>query len=148
MRRYEPGDGPAVENLYRRALREAGTDPNDVPNNGDLRAIGQIYLDSGGEFLVAESDEEIVACGGLLRDGSTAELKRIAVDPGHQREGHGTAIVDGLERAARERGCARIGLTTASRQTSATDFYPDRGYERLGTEQVNGYELIDFGKRL
>ncbi|WP_136687665.1 GNAT family N-acetyltransferase [Halorhabdus amylolytica] len=148
VRRYRPGDEPAVENLYRRALQEAGTDPDDVPGNQDLRWIEETYLRSDGEFLIAESDGQIVACGGLLVDGATAELLRIAVDPDHQREGFGTAIVEGLERAARERDCDRIVLTTASRQASATTFYPERGYERLGTERVNGYHLIEFGKRL
>jgi len=148
VRRYRPGDGPAVEDLHRRALREAGTDPEDVPGNRDLQWIEETYLQSSGEFLVVESGGRIVACGGLLLDGGTAELMRIAVDPDHQREGYGTAILEGLERTARDRGCDRIVLTTASRQTSATEFYPDRGYERLARRRVDDYELIEFGKQL
>jgi len=79
VRRFQPGDGPAIERLYRRALQTAGTDPDDVPGNGDLRLIGQTYLDTGGEFLIADGEDGIVACGGLLRDGPIAELIRITL---------------------------------------------------------------------
>ncbi|WEL16825.1 Acetyltransferase (GNAT) family [Halorhabdus sp. SVX81] len=148
VRRFQPGDGPDVRRVHRAALRAAGTDPDDVPGNQDLRWIEETYLRSGGEFLVAERDGRVVACGGLLVEGETAELMRIAVDPAHQRAGYGTAILDGLEATAAERGCARIVLTTADRQAAAKQFYPDRGYERRDERRVNGYELIEFEKSL
>lgn len=148
VRRFQPGDGPAIREVHRRALSAAGTDPADVPGNQDLQWIERAYLDAGGEFLVAERDGEIVACGGLHVEGRVAELSRIAVDPDHHREGFGTAILEGLEDVARERGCDRIVLTTAGRQRAATEFYPEHGYERCGTSQQFGYDLIDFEKRL
>ncbi|MFB6128750.1 MAG: GNAT family N-acetyltransferase [Halorhabdus sp.] len=148
VRRFQPGDGPDVRRVHRAALRDAGTDPVDVPGNQDLRWIEEAYLRSDGEFLVAERDGRIVACGGLLVDGEMAELVRIAVDPAHQRAGHGTAILDELEATAGERGCERITLTTARRQQAATRFYPGRGYELVGTRPVNGYTLLDYEKSL
>ncbi|WEL20700.1 GNAT family N-acetyltransferase [Halorhabdus sp. BNX81] len=147
VRRFRPGDGPDVQRVHREALRAAGTDPEDVPGNQDLRWIAETYLRSG-EFLVVERDGRVVACGGLLVEGGTAELMRIAVDPAHQRSGYGTAILDGLEAAAAERGCDRVVLTTAARQAAATQFYADRGYERRDTRQVESYELIVFEKFL
>ncbi|MFB6200887.1 MAG: GNAT family N-acetyltransferase [Halorhabdus sp.] len=146
VRRFQSGDGPDVRHVHRAALRAAGTDPDDVPGNQDLRWIEETYLRSGGEFLVVERDDRIVACGGLLIDGETAELMRIAVDPDYQRAGYGTAILDGLEAAAVERSCDRIVLTTADRQAAARQFYADRDYEQRDTRRVNGYELIDFEK--
>ncbi|MFW5956324.1 MAG: GNAT family N-acetyltransferase [Halorhabdus sp.] len=148
IRRYRAGDADAVGRVHRRALQDAGTDPADVPGNQDLRWIEETFLRSGGEFLVAEQDGRIVACGGLLIDGRTAELMRIAVDPDAQREGFGSAILAGLEAAASDRGCDRVVLTTAGRQVAATQFYHDHGYERRELRQVNGYELIDFEKSL
>lgn len=148
VRRFRAGDGPDVRRVHRRALADAGTDPEDVPGNRDLRWIEEAYLRSGGEFLVAESDGRIVACGGLLVDGETAELMRIAVDPDAQRTGHGTAILDGLETAARQRGCDRVVLTTADRQAAAKQFYADRGYEQVGMRRGGGYTLLEFVKTL
>lgn len=148
VRRFRPGDGPDVQRVHRAALRGEGTDPDDVPGNQDLRWIEETYLRSGGEFLVVERDGRIVACGGLLVEGETAELMRIAVDPAHQRAGYGTAILDELEATAAERGCDRVVLTTADRQAAAKQFYVDRGYERRERRRVAGYELIAFEKSL
>ena len=148
IRQYRPGDGPAVRRIHRTALSSAGTDPEDVPGNRDLHWIEETYLRGDGEFLVADVDGRVVACGGLLVDGPTAELMRIAVDPQYQRQGHGTAILGGLEAAAIDRKCDRIVLTTASRQVAATQFYPSHGYERQQSRRINGYELIEFEKSL
>jgi ribosomal protein S18 acetylase RimI-like enzyme len=52
LRRYDPRDGDAVRHLHRIALRDAGTDPADVPGTADLRRIGAIYLDGDGDFVV------------------------------------------------------------------------------------------------
>lgn len=148
VRRFQPGDGPAVRRLHRTALRAAGTDPAHVPGNDDLNFVGETDLNTGGEFLVAERDGRIVACGGLLVAGSSAELKRIAVAPVRQRDGLGTDIVTGLETAARARDCDRILVRTAARQSGATQFYPELGYERVGSHREAGYDLIDFENQL
>lgn len=154
LRRYRPGDADAVRRLHERALREAGTDPGDVPGTRDLRWIEAAYVDPGGEFLVVEldgTDESgggVVAMGGLVVDGAVGELFRVAVHPDHQREGYGSAVMQGLEDAARESGVERLVLTTAARQQAATAFYPARGYTRTGRERHGDYQLLRFEKRL
>jgi GNAT superfamily N-acetyltransferase len=157
VREYADGDGPAVRRLHRRALRAAGTDPDDVPGTDDLDDVESAYFDPGGAFLVAEVDGEVVAMGGLAAEAHTdyatladgeGELLRIAVDPDHQREGYGDAIVGGLEDAARDRGLDRLVLWTARRQRAATEFYPARGYEQVDTRTEGEYDLLKFAKRL
>lgn len=153
LRRYEPRDREAVWTLHRTALREAGSNPEDVPDNDDIRDIEGNYLDAGGEFLVVESGDAVVAMGGLTVEGEAipagaGELLRIAVDPDHQREGYGDRIVAGLERAARERGLDRVFLWTAQRQRSAVRFYRARGYEGTDHRTEGAYELIRFEKAL
>jgi ribosomal protein S18 acetylase RimI-like enzyme len=167
LRRYEPRDREAVWTLHRTALREAGSNPEDVPDNDDIRDIEANYLDAGGEFLVVEvgegdgsgedaggdSDREVVAMGGLAVEGvdipaDAGELLRIAVDPDHQREGYGDRVVAGLEEAARERGLDRVSLWTAQRQRSAVRFYRSRGYEGADHRTEGEYELIRFEKAL
>jgi ribosomal protein S18 acetylase RimI-like enzyme len=153
LRRAEPADGPELRRLYRAAMRAEGTDPADVPDTDDLADVGAAYVDPGGEFLVVESEGHIVAMGGLAVDGEDladgeGELFRIGVDTDHQRRGYGSAILAGLEDAARERGLDRIVLTTARRQAAATEFYPAHGYERVGRERQGEYRLVRFAKSL
>jgi len=147
VRRYEPGDEAAVKGVFERAMRAAGTDPADVPGSRDLGWIEAAYIETGGEFLVVEVDGDVVAAGGLVVD-DVAELFRIAVDPVHQREGHGSRLLAALEAAARERDADRVVLTTASRQASAVAFYPKHGYEQTGTDHEGEYRLRHFAKRL
>jgi GNAT superfamily N-acetyltransferase len=148
VRRYEPGDERAVQDVFERAMREAGTDPADVPGTRDLGWIEAAYIDPGGEFLVVEVDGEVVATGGLVVDRDVAELFRVAVDPDHQREGHGSRLLGALEDAARDRGVERVVLTTARRQSSAVAFYPQYGYELTGEDRHGEYRLRHYAKRL
>lgn len=156
LRRYRPGDGPAVRAVHERALRDAGTDPADVPGNDDLRRVESAYLGAGGEFLVVDlgisEERRVVATGGYRPadgDGAprTVELFRMAVLPDHQGEGHGARVLAGLERRARESGFERVVLTTAARQGSA-GFYAAHGYRKTGRKSYGEYELIEFEKRL
>jgi GNAT superfamily N-acetyltransferase len=158
IRRYQPGDGPAVRTIHERALREAGTDPDDVPGNDDLLRVECAYLDSGGEFLVVDlgtsGDSEVVAAGGYKpapaegeRGTEVVELFRMAVAPEHQGEGHGSRLLSALERHARMDGVERAVLSTAVRQGSA-GFYAARGYRETGRERHGEYELVRFEKRL
>jgi GNAT superfamily N-acetyltransferase len=156
LRRYRPGDGPGVRAVHERALRDAGTDPADVPGNDDLRRVESAYLDVGGEFLVVDrgtpGEPEVIATGGYRpvdadRGPRTVELFRMAVVPEHQGEGHGARVLSGLERRAREHGADRVVLSTAARQDSA-GFYAAHGYRETGRERYGEYELVGFEKRL
>ncbi|QSG14245.1 GNAT family N-acetyltransferase [Halapricum desulfuricans] len=148
IRRFEPGDTDAVLALNERAMAAEGTDPEDVPGIDDLRRIESEYLDSGGEFLVADLGGDIVGMGGLTIDGETAEVFRMRVDPDYQRSGLGSALLDRLERAARERGATRLLAETARRQQAATEFYPAHGFEEQGRRSFGEYELIQFERLL
>jgi ribosomal protein S18 acetylase RimI-like enzyme len=56
FRRYDPRDADAVAELDGWAMREAGTDPADIPGHGDIEQVGSAYLDAGGAFLVGVLD--------------------------------------------------------------------------------------------
>ena len=148
IRRFEPDDSDAVLALNERAMAAEGTDPEDVPGIDDLRRIESEYLDSEGEFLVADCDGEIVGMGGLTIDGETAEVFRMRVDPAYQHRGIGSALLDRLEQAARDRGGTRLLAETARRQRAATEFYPSHGFEEQDRRSFGEYELIQFEKLL
>lgn len=144
-------DADALVSLHERALRDAGTDPGDVPEREDLRDVEGEYLAAGGEFLVVEEEGEIVAMGGFQpRDDGTIELFRIAVAPERQRAGLGDRVVGALEARGREAGFDRVRLETVVEQEAAANFYPARGYEETarGPSASGRYTLLTFEKSL
>jgi GNAT superfamily N-acetyltransferase len=102
IRRYEPRDKNAVWRVHERAFW--ATLPRFFPAVGrDLRDVPGAYLD-GGEFLVGEVADEIVAIGGFRPvNERTVELKRLRVRPDCWRRGYGRTLVAVLEDQARER---------------------------------------------
>lgn len=164
IRRYRPRDADAVRWLNDAVLRDAGTDPADIPHPDDIEDVQSAYIDTGGEFLVATtepsdtasgetassgSDERVIGMGGLRVDGAEGELFRMRVAIGSQREGVGTRLLAALEGAARRRGVERLSAWTAQRQAAAVSFYPAHGYEHVKTTTRDpDYTLVHFRKRL
>ena len=153
IRRYQSGEEDSLVALHERAMRQFGVEPSDVPDIDDLREVQTAYIDSGGEFLVAVDQGEIVGMGGLKVEQREAgpprgELFRMRVDPDSQREGIGAALLEQLETAARERGVERLHAETSDRQTAAKAFYPKHGFEAVGQRTVGEYVIHHYEKLL
>lgn len=176
LRRYDARDADPVRDLHEWAMRDAGTDPTDIPGTDDLQRIEAAYLDSGGDFLVGvlatddgvetagerpyprTFDGPLVAMGGLLpserghADERTvpgaAELHRMRVAPPLQGRGYGRQVLDALETRAAELGFETLLATTAARQTAATRFYPAAGYAEVDRSAMGEYELVHFEREL
>jgi len=174
FRRYDPRDAAAVVRLHEWAMREAGTDPGDIPGSGDVRDVQASYLDAGGEFLVgtveADADTEglaavpgtfdgrVVAVGGFLPNEAghadertvpgAAELHRMRVAPPCQGRGYGRALLDALERRAETAGYERLLATTARRQQRAVALYERAGYAVADESAHGDYDLVHFEKEL
>lgn len=148
VRRYRPADRDRVFELHETAMRDVGAYVEGAPEP-DLEDVEDAYLERGGEFLVGTVDEEIVAMGAVrpptwyiteLVDcrAGTGELKRMRVDPAHQRRGYGQAILDALLERARDLGYTELVLDTTPGQTGARDFFEANGFRQIGREQIEG----------
>lgn len=148
-RPVQPGDAGRVRSVYERAMRDAGAFLPGA-DHSDLDAPARAYAD--GTFRVGELAAEVVATGGirpLESDGSTMEMKRLAVLPAHQGQGYGSAVVRGLETAAFDAGAERLVLETGAEQHAAQALYESLGYERLERTTYAGGEIVGirYGKR-
>jgi len=155
---YRPEYSDAVLALHEAAMRAEGAYVEGVPDP-DLQDVSDSYGD--GEFLLGLRDGDLVAMGAFRPatgyitemidvEDRTAELKRMRVDPAHQREGYGQAIYDDLEQRARDRGFDEIVLDTMPVLDGAVAFYRRNGFEQVGRETVEAggesFELLLYRK--
>jgi ribosomal protein S18 acetylase RimI-like enzyme len=149
LRRYRPDDETRVWELHTIALAAIGALAPPGPHDADLQAIGAVYLETGGEFLIGELAGEPVAMGAIrpLGDGR-GELKRMRVHPAHQGRGFGRAMLGALEARAGELGFDTLVLDTAVRQTAAIALYRQNGYTLVAEREGLGMAALHFEKRL
>jgi GNAT superfamily N-acetyltransferase len=149
VRRYEPGDKDAVRRLHDDALNEVGAHLGSGPWDEDLDEIEDVYLDSGGEFLVGIVDGEVVAMGALRRTSpDTAEVKRMRVKPGLQGRGYGQALLDALHRRASELGYSKLHLDTTVQQRVAQHFYIKNGYREVRRGSIGPFACIFYERNI
>jgi ribosomal protein S18 acetylase RimI-like enzyme len=91
---------------------------------GSLPGTGPVCCGGWRRHAAATIDARDV---GVLHPGD-AEIKRMWVDPAHRRRGLASAVLAGLEDAARAAGCGRTVLETGTEQPEALAFYRARGY--------------------
>ena len=91
------------------------------------------HLDGGaGTFLVARDGKRAVGCGAIrVLDATTAEAKRMYVEPEQRGRGIGRAVLAGLEAAARELGVRRLVLETGIYQDAALSLYRRAGFRQI-----------------
>ena len=169
FRQYDPRDQAAVLELHEWAMREAGTDPADIPGSADLQRIEATYLDAGGAFLVGIADSlpqsvpetfdgQVAAMGGFLPNEAghddertvpgSVELHRMRVAPPCQGNGSGRALLDELEGRIDRTAYDRLLATTAQRQQRALALYSEAGYREVDRSVRGEYELVHFEKPL
>ncbi|MER8563526.1 GNAT family N-acetyltransferase [Mesorhizobium sp. M0115] len=149
FRRFEVGDAEDVWRLHRSASDAVGVHGPEGAWEDDLRNVGDVYLASGGDFVVAHIGGQLVAMGGLKpAEDYVAELKRMRVDPAFQQRGLGRRILSELELRAVALGFKCIMLDTTTIQVGAQKLYETSGYSRRGEGMLHGYAVIFFEKRL
>ncbi len=91
------------------------------------------HVDRGrGVFLIARAGDRAVGCGAIrFLDATTAEAKRMYVEPALRGSGVGAAVLAGLEAAAREHGVGRLVLETGVHQDRALDLYRRAGFTQV-----------------
>lgn len=115
------------------ALREAQRSELDARYGSDDHEPGP--PPSGADvsyFVVATAGGRPVGCGALRElDGSSAEVKRMYVEPASRGTGVAAAILDALETAAVARGWTTLRLETGTLQPDAQRFYRRAGYHEI-----------------
>jgi DNA-binding MarR family transcriptional regulator/predicted N-acetyltransferase YhbS len=149
LREVSPADPEAVEAVgrYVAELDERfpdGFDPGDA-SGADTASMSA----PAGTFVVATSDGEPVACGGVQRIGDrVGEIKRMWVHRDWRGAGLGSRMLRHLEDEARRLGHHRIHLDTNGTLVEAIAMYERAGYTRVERYNDNPYAQAWFVKDL
>ncbi len=121
-----------------------GFDPGDT-----LVLDAPALREPTGAFVVARSDDRVIACGGVQRhDRVTGEIKRMWVHPAWRGVGVGRRMLDRLERAIVDAGYTRVVLDTNDALTEAISMYARAGYRAIDRYNDNPYARHWFEKHL
>jgi DNA-binding MarR family transcriptional regulator/GNAT superfamily N-acetyltransferase len=100
-----------------------------------------------GAFVVATSDGEPVACGGVQQlEPGLGEIKRMWVHPAWRGAGLGSRLLRHLEEVAAGLGHTRIRLDTNGTLVEAIAMYERSGYRHIGRYNDNPYAQAWFEK--
>ena len=91
------------------------------------------HLEDGrGTFLVARDDGRAVGCGAIrLIDSTTAEVKRMYVEPDQRGRGIARTVLASLEAAAGQLGARRLVLETGTHSPDALGLYGRAGFTQV-----------------
>ena len=104
-----------------------------------------------GTFLIARADGLAIGCGALRRlDETTAEVKRMYVEPELRGRGVAKAILEHLEAAARVLGTHRLVLETGVHQAEAIGLYRQAGFSPISCfgEYADSPTSVCFEKKI
>jgi DNA-binding MarR family transcriptional regulator/predicted N-acetyltransferase YhbS len=153
--RFEPVDpaSPTARDVVGRYFAEIGRRFGFDPS-GETEKDALLLAPPTGVFVVALSDGEPVACGGLqaiapLVDGqSVVEFKRMWVHDDWRGAGLGSRLLRHLEDRARALGHGAARLDTNAALTEAIGMYQRAGYRAIGRYSDNPWATHFFEKRL
>jgi DNA-binding MarR family transcriptional regulator/predicted GNAT family N-acyltransferase len=124
--------------------RRFGFDPA-----GETEKDTKLLVPPSGVFVVAASDGEPVACGGLHSIGpGVAELKRMWVHGDWRGAGLGSRLLRHLQDRARGGGHAAVRLDTNAALTEAISMYQRAGYRAIDPYNDNPWATHFFEKYL
>lgn len=102
-----------------------------------------------GAFLAARLEGRPVGCGVVRKLAeTTAEIKRMWIDPAARGHGVGRRLLGSLEQAARELGCELVQLDTSAHLVEALRLYRSSGYHDVPAYNDNPYAAHWLAKRL
>ena len=146
IRRASQGDADAMLHVINRSNAESyrGIIPAEYFKDPVLSRAELIGLLTRMEFYVYQEDGAVVGVSALSRRSeAVGELRWVYVLPEHQRKGVGTALVESLERKARENGMSDMMLFTDENAVWAIKFYEKLGYRRAGErKQPWGFDVM------
>ena len=142
IRKAEPADAPAIQEIMREAFNKYMTDAGVIGTMEALEeSIGDIEHDiETKEVYIAIIDN--IAVGSVrirLLPDNTAYISRFGVKLQYHNIGIGKALMSLVDKMLKARGITRASLHTASKYKDLVRFYYGRGFYIDSTTKDRGY---------
>jgi GNAT superfamily N-acetyltransferase len=138
-----------VESAYRGdASRKGWTTEADFLDGQRTNSAGvaSTIAESGSRILLAERDDDLLACCHIERQGDTCYFGMFSVQPGLQGGGVGRTMLALAEQIARDEWkCIKMEMTVISIRDELMAWYERRGYRRTGVFKPFPYGDERFG---
>jgi ribosomal protein S18 acetylase RimI-like enzyme len=138
-----------VESAYRGDASRAGwTTEADLLDGQriDVQGVAQVIAKADSRVLLGESDDGLLACAHVEKQGDACYFGMFSVRPRLQGGGVGKRMLAEAERIAREEWrCMRIEMTVISVRDDLIDWYERRGFGRTGVFKPFPYGDERFG---
>jgi len=148
---FEPADPASLvgRDVVGRYFAEIGRRFGFEPAEGETDQDAALLVPPAGLFVVADSDGEPVACGGLKTIApGVGELKRMWVHEDWRGAGLGSRLLRHLEDQSRALGHGTLRLDTNAALTEAISMYDRSGYRRVARYNDNPWATHFFEKPL
>ena len=135
IREYRDGDLESCRDLWRE-LTERHRDIYASPTIGgaDPGQHFDTYLrreNLAGPWVVVDGTE-VVGMGGLLLNGSEAEVEPVVVRSAYRSRGIGTRLLERLKAEAKARGVKQLSIRPVARNVEAIALFHRAGFSILG----------------
>lgn len=133
LRLAELNDAEAITAVINAAFRHAESFLIDR-DRIDLDSVRSLL--GTGKFLLAEEGGVVVGCVYVELRGERAYLGLLSVDPGQQKAGLGSKLMNAAEDYCAKAGCRFMDLRIINVREELPGFYSRRGYVETGTEPL------------
>jgi N-acetylglutamate synthase-like GNAT family acetyltransferase len=138
LREARSADNLAIRSLILRILNEEYAMALTLDELPDLVNVYETYcVNGGGQFWVAEVDDRVVGCIGLMRLGRRDyELRRMYVEAAARGQGLAQRLLDRTHDWARRHDVRALYLETNEQWQAAQHLYAKNGYVPIAQSEL------------
>ncbi|MDA0270352.1 MAG: GNAT family N-acetyltransferase [Chloroflexi bacterium] len=118
--------------------------PNDLPPSlREEQADPAAVYRAPGDLLLALDGDEAVGCAGVrMLDGTTAEVRRLFVRPGHRGGGAAGVLMSAAHALAFDAGLTKVVLDVMPSRLDVIEWYRRLGYVEVAPPAHNPYGMV------
>lgn len=122
----------AAAKLFSEYAEWLGIDLSFQHFENELNGLEAMYSAPNGGIILCKENDQFIACVAVRRiDDTTAELKRMYVQPAYQGKGIASRLLENALQLAKDLGYSSVRLDTLDNMTPAIQLYKKYGFYEI-----------------